>query len=60
MVGGPSPDGNTILYTVFDSANSCDHLEKVTFSGTWSAPIRVRDCSVTGEFITDISWLTVP
>jgi len=55
-----SPDGTTIVYTVFDSANSCDHLERVTFTGTWSAPERVRDCSVTGEFITQIAWLDVP
>jgi hypothetical protein len=56
-----SPDGNTIIYSVYDAANSCDHLERVTFDGSaWSAPARVRDCSVTGEFITDISWLTVP
>ncbi|MDX2087030.1 MAG: hypothetical protein SFX73_04225 [Kofleriaceae bacterium] len=56
-----SPDGNTIVYAVFDAAMSCDHLERVTYSGgTWSAPTRVRDCAITGEFITDISWLTVP
>lgn len=56
-----SPDGDTIVYTVFDSALSCDHLERVTFTGgAWSAPERVRDCADTGEFITDLSWIVVP
>lgn len=55
-----SPDGATIVYTVYDAANTCDHLERVTFAGTWSAPVRVRDCGITGEFITKLAWLTVP
>jgi len=55
-----SPDGATIIYTVFDPALSCDHVERVTFDGAvWSAPLRVRDCTATGEFITTISWITV-
>lgn len=56
-----SPDGQTIVYTVFDQANSCDHLERVTWSGSaWSAPTRVRDCTQTGEFITSLAWVTIP
>ncbi len=56
-----SPDGDTIVYTVYDDTLSCDHLERVTFDGAaWSAPERVRDCADTGEFITDISWIVVP
>jgi len=56
-----SPDGQTIVYTVYDDQLICDHLERVTWTGTaWSAPVRVRDCAQTGEFITDISWVTVP
>ncbi|MDB4956753.1 MAG: Protein TolB [Myxococcales bacterium] len=55
-----SPDGQTIVYTVYDQPNNCDHLERVTWTGTaWSAPIRVRDCTITHEFITDIAWVTV-
>lgn len=55
-----SPDGNTIVYTVFDQGMSCDHLERVTWAGAaWSAPERVRDCAQTGEFITNLSWVTV-
>lgn len=55
-----SPDGQAIVYAVYDAANTCDHLERVTFAGTWAAPARVRDCTVTGEFITRLAWLTVP
>lgn len=56
-----SPDGATIVYTVYDAANACDHLEVVADEGAaWSAPTRVRDCTSTGEFVTDISWIEVP
>ena len=56
-----SPDGQTIVYSVFDQAKSCDHLERVTWSGTaWSAPARVRDCAQTGEVITSLAWVTIP
>jgi hypothetical protein len=59
--GAWSPDGNAIVYTVFDQGNSCDHLERVTWSGSaWSAPIRVRDCTQTGEVITNLTWVVVP
>jgi hypothetical protein len=55
-----SPDGASIVYTVFDQAASCSHLEQVTRSGAgWSAPTRVRDCAQTGEFITTLAWVTV-
>jgi hypothetical protein len=53
-----SPDGQTLVYTVFE--NSCTHLERVTWSGTaWSAPERLRDCHQSGEFITNLTWITV-
>lgn len=56
-----SPDGQTIVYTVFDQANSCDHIERVTWSGSaWSAPVRLRDCLQTGEFIANLAWITLP
>jgi Tol biopolymer transport system component len=55
-----SPDGNAIVYTVFDQTRSCDHLERVTWSGTaWSAPVRVRDCAQTGEVITSLAWVVL-
>ena len=56
-----SPDGDAVVYTVYDDVNICDHLERVTFDGSaWSAPVRVRDCAQTGEFITDLSWIRRP
>jgi hypothetical protein len=56
-----SPDGNTIVYTVYDQPQNCDHLERVTWTGTaWSAPERVRDCGQTGEFLADLRWVLVP
>ncbi len=56
-----SPDGDTVVYAVFDDTMSCDHLEQVTWDGdAWSAPVRVRDCTTTGEFITDLAWVVVP
>jgi Tol biopolymer transport system component len=56
-----SPDGQTVVYTVYDDVNTCDHLERVTWTGgAWSPPTRVRDCTQTGEFITDLSWVSVP
>jgi hypothetical protein len=55
-----SPDGQAIVYTVFDGGLSCDHLERVAWNGAaWSAPTRVRDCAQTGEFITALSWVTL-
>jgi hypothetical protein len=56
-----SSDGSTIVYTVYDQPRNCDHLEQVTWNGSaWSNPVRVRDCAVTGEFLTDIQWVEVP
>jgi Tol biopolymer transport system component len=56
-----SPDGDAVVYTVYDDANTCDHLERVDWGGAaWSTPVRVRDCTQTGEFITDLSWIRVP
>jgi Tol biopolymer transport system component len=56
-----SADGKTIVYTVYDQPKNCDHLERVTWSGSeWSAPERVRDCGTTGEFLTDAQWIDIP
>ena len=50
-----------MVYSVYDDEHACDHLERVTWSGTaWSAPVRVRDCNQTGELITDLAWITIP
>lgn len=57
-----APDGNSLFYTVFDSANSCDHIERINLLGTPApTPERLRDCvSHNHEFITKMFWVTVP
>ncbi|MBA3453670.1 MAG: serine/threonine protein kinase [Deltaproteobacteria bacterium] len=56
-----SPDGQSIVYTVFVQADSCDHIERVTWSGSaWSAPELLRNCLQTGEFIANLAWITIP
>lgn len=56
-----SPDGQTIIYTVFDQALTCEHVERVTWMGSeWSTPERLRDCANTGEVLTTLAWVTVP
>jgi hypothetical protein len=53
-----APDGQSIVYAVYDQPRNCDHLERVIWTGAaWSAPERVRDCALTGEFITDLAWV---
>jgi len=56
-----SPDQQTVVYTIYDDANICDHIERVTWTGSaWSTPVRERDCTQTGEFIVDLAWVTIP
>lgn len=56
-----APDQQTVVYTIYDDANVCDHIERVTWNGSaWSTPVRDRDCTQTGEFIVDLAWVTVP
>ena len=56
-----SPDGTRVAYLMRDSANNCDHIEVVAADGSdANAPTRVRDCSQTGEFITELDWISVP
>jgi len=56
-----SPDGTKIAYTVFDSALNCSHVEIVATDGSQAdAPIRIRDCGQSGEFITDLAWFVRP
>ena len=56
-----SPDGTKIAYTVFDSALSCSHVEIVATDGSQAdAPVRIRDCGQSGEFITDLVWFVRP
>jgi len=54
-----SPDGKQIAYLVWDTPKNCAHIEAVKADGTEaSAPRRLRDCGGTGEFITELDWIT--
>ncbi|HNS98402.1 MAG TPA: hypothetical protein PKL73_15735 [Polyangiaceae bacterium] len=56
-----SPDGSRVAYLVRDDAHNCDHIEMVASDGSQaSAPTRLRDCSTSGEFITNIAWISIP
>jgi Tol biopolymer transport system component len=54
-----SPDGTRIVYMVGDDAEPCSHVDVVPADGTGAnAPLRIRDCVETGEFITELAWIT--
>ena len=54
-----SPDGTRVVYTVGDDEVSCSHVEIVAADGSEAdAPTRIRDCVESGEFITDLAWIT--
>lgn len=56
-----SPDGARIVYQLYDGAANCNHVEIVAADGSEAdSPTRVRDCSVTGEFITEVAWIDRP
>ncbi len=52
-----SPDGKKIVYLRDDGVKPCQHVEVVAADGSQAtAPVRIRDCGKTGEFITDLAW----
>ncbi len=54
-----SPDGARVVYMVFDDAIACSHVETVAADGSEAgAPTRIRDCGETGEFITELAWIS--
>lgn len=57
-----APDGTSLMYTIFDSAGPCDHIERIDIAGALPAqPARLRDCQTHGkEFITKMFWVVVP
>lgn len=56
-----SPDGTRIAYTWHDPPLNCSHVEIVATDGSQAdAPIRIRDCGQTGEFITELDWFVRP
>lgn len=56
-----SPDGAQVVYLAYDDAAACSHVEIVAADGSEAnAPTRIRDCGLSGEFITDLAWFTAP
>lgn len=54
-----SPDGTELAHLRDDSTADCLHVEVVHTDGSdASPPTRIRDCSRTGEMITDLAWST--
>ena len=54
-----SPDGTQVVYLLWDDAGACSHVEIVQADGSEAdAPTRIRDCLETGEFISDLAWIT--
>jgi Tol biopolymer transport system component len=54
-----SPDGTRVAFLVED--NGCTNIDVVAADGSEAnAPTRIRDCSLTGEFITDLAWIVRP
>jgi hypothetical protein len=53
-----SPDGTRVAFLVYDSPNNCSHIDIAAADGSEvDAPVRFRDCSTTGEFISAIGWV---
>jgi hypothetical protein len=53
-----SPDGTELAYLRDDSTANCAHIEVVHTDGSdASSPTRIRDCSKTGEMITELAWI---
>jgi len=56
-----SPDGASVAYLAADTSVSCNHVDVVKADGsTATAPVRVRDCTKTNEFITELAWIVRP
>jgi hypothetical protein len=52
-----SPDGTQVAFLGDDSG--CSHIEAVKTDGSEvGAARRLRDCTVTGEFITELDWIS--
>ncbi len=51
-----SPDGTKIAYLVQDDTESCSHIDVVPADGS-AQPTRLRDCTTTTEFITELHWV---
>jgi hypothetical protein len=56
-----SPDGTRVAYLGTDLALNCQHIEITMADGSTAAtPTKIRDCGMTGEYITTLAWITRP
>jgi dipeptidyl aminopeptidase/acylaminoacyl peptidase len=56
-----SPDGTKVAYLSDDANVSCAHIDVVNADGSSvAAPVRIRDCTKTNEFITQLAWIVRP
>ena len=56
-----SPDGTRVAYLVYDQGANCSHIETAAADGSEvDAPVRIRDCAQSGDFITDLAWFVRP
>jgi Tol biopolymer transport system component len=56
-----SPDGSQIAFLLNDPAQNCSHVHVAATDGSQStAPPMIRDCGVSGEFITALDWIARP
>lgn len=56
-----SPDGTKVAYLSDDANVSCAHIDVVNADGSSAAaPVRIRDCTSTNEFITQLAWIVRP
>jgi hypothetical protein len=53
-----SPDGTRVAYLLYDNQAACSHIQVVASDGSQvQSPTRLRDCTKTGEFISQLTWL---
>lgn len=56
-----SPDGTRVAFLWNDQAANCSHVEIVKIDGSEAAtPNRIRDCTKTGENLTELAWVVRP
>lgn len=53
-----SPDGTRVAFLVFDNNAGCSHVDVAKVDGSQAdAPVRLRDCTKTMDFVTELAWI---
>jgi len=56
-----APDASRVAYLIWDNDGGCSHIDMVAADGSQaSAPVRIRDCLQTGEFMSQLAWVVRP